>query len=355
MSSIKTVITGTGSYIPDRVVSNEFFAQHSFYHADGKSFETSNQEIIEKFKDITGIRERRYAEPGQKTSDIAAIAAEEAIMAAGIDRESIDQIIFAHNFGDVGHGTCQSDAVPSLGNRVKHLLGIKNPNCVTYDILFGCPGWILGVIQAHAFIQSGQAHRILVIGAETLSRVVDKSDRDTMIFSDGAGASIVEGIQTDDAVGIIDYAMVSHSMEELDYLFMGPAYDPNADYNTIYIKMLGRKIYEYALVEVPKAMKHCLDKAGVSLEQIKKIFIHQANEKMDEAILKRLYRGHDMPPDVMPMSIEWLGNSSVATVITLYDLVLKGKMPQHSLQKGDYIMFASVGAGMNINAIVYRY
>ena len=123
-----------------------------------------------------------------------------------------------------------------------------------------------------------------------------------------------------------------------------------------YIKMYGRKIYEFALTNVPKALKSCLDKSGVAIKDVKKILIHQANEKMDEAIVQRFYKLHDMemPEGIMPMTINKLGNSSVATVPTLYDLILKGKMKNQEINKDDIIMFASVGAGMNINAIVYK-
>ena len=122
--------------------------------------------------------------------------------------------------------------------------------------------------------------------------------------------------------------------------------------------MKGRKVYEYAMKYVPQAMKDCLDKSGTPISALKKIFIHQANEKMDEGIIKGLYKLYNItkPPEhIMPMSIHWLGNSSVATVPTLYDLVLKAEVEHHELSKGDVILFASVGAGMNINAICYRY
>jgi 3-oxoacyl-[acyl-carrier-protein] synthase-3 len=120
--------------------------------------------------------------------------------------------------------------------------------------------------------------------------------------------------------------------------------------------MHGRKIYEFALNQVPKAMKECLENSGIDIRDIKKILIHQANEKMDQAIIQRFYKLHNQtPPDeVMPMSIHKLGNSSVATVPTLYDLLVKGELGNHSIKKGDVILFASVGAGMNVNAIVYK-
>ncbi len=349
------IITGTGSYIPSGIEKNEDFVKHEFLDTEGQPFSHPNNVIIEKFQGITGIGERRYAKDHLTSSDLAFFAAERAIADADIDPESIDYIIVAHNFGDVKKGQAQSDILPCLASRVKHSLRIKNPQCVAYDILFGCPGWIEGVTQAQAFIKSGLAKRCLVIGSETLSRVLDKHDRDSMIYSDGAGAAIVEHSDTED--GILGRTTASYTYDEAYYLFFGRSNNQDLSQDTRYLKMHGRKIYEFALTNVPNAMKLALDNAGVGLDQVKKIFIHQANEKMDEAILKRLYRLCDtpIPENVMPMSIQTLGNSSVATVPTLFDMVRKGQYEQHQVNKGDIIMFASVGGGMHINAIVYKY
>jgi len=226
--------------------------------------------------------------------------------------------------------------------------------CVAYDVLFGCPGWIEGMIQANAFIKSGIAEKCLVVGSETLSRVVDPNDRDSMIFSDGAGAVVLE--KTDGDGGILSHISATHAIDEAKYIYFGESFNKEKTDGNRYIKMLGRKIYEFALINVPTAMKTCLDETGIDIKDVKKILIHQANEKMDEAIVKRFYKlyGMEMPEHIMPMTIDKLGNSSVATVPTLYDLILKGKMENHSLSEGDVIIFASVGAGMNINAIVYQ-
>lgn len=348
-------ITGTGSYIPDTIEKNENFNQHIFLNTDGSPINSENTVIIEKFKAITGIVERRYAKDHLTASDLGFFAAEKAITDANIDREELDHIIVAHNFGDVKHNTIQSDILPCLASRIKHSLRIKNPKCIAYDILFGCPGWIQGVIQAKAFIDAGIAKKCLVIGNETLSRVIDDHDRDSMIYSDGAGATIIEA--TDDEGGILAHETASFTYDEAFYLFFGKSYNQDLDEDTRYIKMDGRKIYEFALNNVPNAMKACLEKSGVDILDVKKIIIHQANEKMDEAIVKRFYRLFKMnPPEgIMPMCINKLGNSSVATIPTLFDLIKNNKLDNHSLNKGDVIIFASVGAGMHINAIVYRY
>jgi 3-oxoacyl-[acyl-carrier-protein] synthase-3 len=221
-------------------------------------------------------------------------------------------------------------------------------------MLFGCPGWIEGVIQAQAYIKAGMAKKCLVIGAETLSRVVDIHDRDSMIYSDGAGATVIEA--TDEEGGIISHASATFATDEADYLYFGNSFNKNLDEDVRYIKMHGRKIYEFALNNVPNAMKLCLEKSGYAITDVKKILIHQANEKMDEAIIKRFYKLYNatLPEGIMPMSIHKLGNSSVATVPTLFDLIVNGKIENQELNKGDVIIFASVGAGMNINAFVYK-
>lgn len=348
-------ITGSGSFIPENIEKNEDFHQHEFLNVDGSEINSPNEIIVEKFKDITGIVERRYADDKLTASDLGYLAAEKAIEDANIDREELDYIIVAHNFGDVKKDAIQSDILPCLATRVKHSLRIKNPKCVAYDILFGCPGWVEGTIQAQAFIKAGMAKKCLVIGAETLSRVVDKHDRDSMIYSDGAGATIIEA--TDEEGGILAHNTASFTFDEAYYLFFGNSNNPELDKDTRYIKMHGRKIYEFALNNVPLAMKECLDKSGVDIKDVKKVLIHQANEKMDEAIIKRFYRLYKTPvPDgVMPMSIHKLGNSSVATIPTLFDLIRNNKLENQQIEKGDVIIFASVGAGMHINAIVYKY
>jgi len=347
-------ITGTGSYIPTKTVTNKDFSNHFFLNEDGSNFALSNEIITEKFYGITGIQERKYVTDDLTTSDIGFIAAKRAIEDSKIDPETLDYIIFAHNFGDVKKGTIQTDLLPSLASRVKHKLRIKNPKCVAYDMLFGCPGWLEGVIQAQAFIKAGMAKKCLIIGAETLSRVVDPHDRDSMIYSDGAGATIIE--VCDDEGGILAHDTATFTFDEAYFLFFGKSFNKDHNPDVRYLKMHGRKIYEFALSNVPKAMKECLDKSGVDISQLKKILIHQANEKMDEAIVQRFFKLYDkkMPDGIMPMSIHELGNSSVATVPTLYDSLVKGKIKDQSIKKGDVILFASVGSGMNINAIVYK-
>ncbi len=354
----QTIITGSGSCIPDIVKKNSDFAQVEFYTEQHKLINTPASEIVHKFQQITGIDERRYAADDLNASDLGAAAALDAIDNSGINPEEIDLLIAAHNFGNVYKHTIQTDAVPSLASLIKHKLQIKNPNCVAYDVLFGCPGWLQGVIIAHVHFKAGMAKKALIVGTETLSRVIDVHDRDSMIFSDGAGATVLEYKDTGNLNnGILSCCAQTHAAEEVNYINMGCSYKPDYDERVRYIKMKGRKVYEYAMTHVPAAMKTCLDESGVSIHDLKKVFIHQANEKMDDGIIKRLYQLYginEVPAHCMPMSIHMLGNSSVATIPTLYDLVMKEKLQPHTLHTGDVILFASVGAGMNINAVCYR-
>lgn len=355
-NTIKSVIVGTGSFIPARLVPNSEFLGNQFYGPDGKLIDRSSAEIIEKFQAITGINARQYITDDQCTSDIALLAAEDALTSSGADRESLDYLIVAHNFGDVPAGNRRSDMVPALASRVKHRLGIKNPRTVAYDLPFGCAGWLQAVIQADYFIKSGDAKRVLVIGAETLSRVCDPHDRDSMIYADGAGACLLEGLHTDQPIGILSHCTHSDTGEDPPLIRLGQSYDPEYAGSEMFLKMTGHRLYEYALRAVPQVVKEAVTKAGLDLRDVSKILIHQANAKMDEAILERIYSlfGTDPAPDkVMPMTISWLGNSSVATIPTLLDLLLKEKIEHQRLKSGHRIVLAAVGAGMNINALVY--
>lgn len=358
-NKLYSIITGSGRYIPTKVVKNEDFLNATFYTNAGEIVEKSNEEIIKKFQEITDINERRYVTDDLVASDIAYLAAKDALESSNTDKETLDYIIVAHNFGDVKHGTTNTDIVPSLASRVKAKLDIQNPFCVVYDLPFGCPGWLQGVIQADYFLKSGDAKKALIIGTETISRVYDKYDIDSMIYSDGAGAVILEAIESSEPVGILAHKTRSDVNGYSKLLTMGGSYKPEQGNDKLYLKMNGRKLYEYAISTVPQLVKDCVDKVDLPLESIKKILIHQANAKMDDAILNRFFRLYgvrpkDIPEGIMPMTISELGNNSVATVPILYDLIVKGEMENQELASGDSFIFASVGAGMNVNAVVYK-
>lgn len=354
--AIYTLISGSGRYLPEIIVKNEDFLNHEFLTDKGEKMNKANKDIISKLQEITEIEERRYLPPHLNTSDMAFFAAQAAIKDADIDVETLDYIIVGHNFGEISHGNRKSDLVPTIASRVKHLLKIENPDCVAYDLPFGCPGWVQGVIQADYFIRSGDAKRILVIGAENLSRIIDPHDIDSMIYADGAGAVVLEGVESDQPVGIIAHKTRTDTLTQAHLLKMVVSYNPDYKDDTLFLKMNGRKLYEYALNTVPTLVKQTIEKAGLDIKDIHKVLIHQANAKMDSAILERtfkLFGEEDIPMEVMPMIIAKMGNNSVATVPVLYDMIKHGELPDHSFTSGHYLLFASVGAGMNVNAFVY--
>jgi 3-oxoacyl-[acyl-carrier-protein] synthase-3 len=356
-SRIYSVIKGTGSYIPCINVPNIDFLKSKFFDSSGNIIPAPNEEIIEKFKAITGIKERRYLDDEYVTSDLATMAAKSAIDSTGINKEEIDYIIVAHNFGDIPKGNIRTDMLPSLAARVKNNLEIKNPYTIAYDIIFGCPGWLQGMIQADYYIRTGDAKRVMVIGAEVLSRISDPHDRDSMIYSDGAGATIIEAQESNEPVGMISKSTRSDTLKHSRLMWLGPSYNPDYDTDEMFVKMNGRKIYEYAISTVPVLVKDLIDKTGLQLKDIKKILLHQANAKLDVEIVNRIFKlyGEGKPgSEVLPMTIYEFGNNSVATIPILADLIFKGELNGHNLDSGDYALFASVGAGMNINAFIYR-
>ena len=356
-TKVYSTITGTGRYLPEVKMDNDDFLEHSFYY-QGAVMDRPTSEVIDHVETVTEIKSRRFIKPELQTSDIAAYAGKAAIADAKIDPEELDYIIVAHNFGDVAYKNRHSDMVPSLAARVKHKLGIKNPNAVAYDLIFGCPGWIEGLVQANYFIRSGDVNKVLVIGAEALSRIADPNDKNCLLYSDGAGAVVLEAVESATPTGIIGHRSRTDTFSKGEMLWMDTSYKASTAENpTLYLKMNGRNVFRYAMTQIPVLVKELLDQKGIPLTDIRKIFIHQANGKMVKSIVQRLLDREDVQidlDDVLPMTVSWLGNNSVATVPILLDLIVKNDMEGHQIAPGDTIVFCSVGAGMNINAMLYR-
>ncbi len=355
--AVNSIITGVGSYIPSRVIDNAYFVDHQFYTRKGEKVVKSAEAIVQKLQDISGIRERKYVDKNDDTAAMGARAAVEAIRAAGISAEELDGIIVAHNFGNIPPDRRYGEAIPNLAATIKNRLGIKQHRCFAYDLLFGCPGWIEGLIAAHQYLQNGSARRILVIGVELISRLLDPHDMDSMLFGDGAGAVVMSAEESDKPKGVLCYTTYSHCLEELDYLKMGDSNKvKGTDYQTP--KMQGRMVYKYAVTHMPPLIYETLDKCGIDVANVSKFLFHQANEKMIMAIAAKIFEEKGIQGEIqslVPFMVQEIGNSSVATIPTMLDQILKGKLPGHAIKPGDHVIMASVGAGMHCNCLLYTF
>lgn len=351
-----SVILSAGSYLPEKRVANDDFLDAVFYYENGEPIQKANRLIIEKLQQISGIRERRYVEDDHDTAQMAAIASQRAIEQAGIDPETIDGIILAHNFGNIPPGAHQGHLIPNLAAIVKGRIGIKNPACFAFDVLYGCPGWLKALNLARQHIVADGLKHVLVIGVEVITRILDPHDLDTMLFGDGAGAVILSREESTEKRGILSYQAFSHCDGELEFLKMGHSYRENGQAVEIHPKMQGKRVYRYGVEQVPVLIGNCLEKAGIDIRQVSKFLMHQANEKMIYAIAENLFKRHGVKGDLeklVPLTINFTGNSSVATIPTLLDLILRGQLPPHEIKSGDVLVMGSVGAGMHANALVY--
>ena len=354
----RTVISGTGTVIPDLLVPNSHFESNEFYDRGGKRIEKSGAEVIAKLESICGIRERRYIPFEQDSIQLMTEASRLAVEDAGLDVNQLSGIIVAHNAGNMVPDTGAFHTVPNMAAVLKHELHSANHDCFAYDMLFGCPGWLQGIIQAHQAIRAGDAERALVTGLEVASRLLDPHDPDSMILADGCGACVVSGSDNVGEKGVISYSTFSHAMDDNRIIYLGPSLKPDVE-GSCYFHMNGRAVYKYATEWVPKVIKAALDKANVTVDDVDIFLLHQANAKMLDAIAANLAGLCNVSVDdfagKVPSTIEFLGNTSVATVPTMLDLIRKHKLDGFDIRHNDVAVMASVGAGMHCNAIVYRF
>ncbi len=325
--------------------------------ADGTVNPKPTEEIVAKLESITGIKSRRYIPENESSVPLMTKAAEAAISDAGIERNQIDGVIVAHNAGNMLQGQLGFHTVPNMAALLKNSLGISNHECFAYDILFGCPGWIQGVIQAHQAIQMGDATNVLVVGVEVASRLLDPHDLDSMILADGCGAAIISA-EDSAQTGIISYATYSHAQEDVSCIYLSGSYNKELNLPTLF-KMNGKDVYKYATVWVPKVIKKALDKAGLDASDVDMFLFHQANGKMLHAFANNLAQMYNIEglsfEGKIPTTIDFTGNTSVATVPTMLDLIRKGELTGYGIKPGMKVVMASVGAGMHCNAVVYQF
>lgn len=309
-----TRIIGTGSYVPEQIVTNDDLA---------KIVETSDEWIRSR----TGIGARRIA-TADSTSHMAAEAAKRALEQSGVKPEEIDLILL---------GTSSPDfCFPNGACEVQGMIGAVNAAC--YDISAACTGFVFALNTAHAFISSGIYKTALIIGADVLSKLIDWTDRNTcVLFGDGAGAVVVKADET----GIIGINMKSDGSKG-NVLTCGSRTNGNflmgKKPELGYMTMDGQEVFKFAVKKVPECIRQLLDDTSVAAEEIKYFAIHQANYRIIESIAKRL----KVSVDRFPVNMEQYGNTSGASVPILLDEINRKGM----LKSGDKIVLSGFGAGL---------
>ena len=315
-------IMGTGSCLPENVVTNDFLST---------IMDTSDEWISSR----TGIRERRLVKE-ETTATMSAEAAKRALENAGIQAEDIDLIIV---------GTLTGDYVtPSTACEVQAAIGAVN--AVAFDINAACSGFLYGVSMAYAYMKSGIYKNAIVIGAETLSKIMDWNDRSTcVLFGDGAGAAVLALSEDEESAGIIGMEQGADGAKGMvlacqDRKNNNPLVKNPTDLQYTY--MDGQEVYKFAVTTVPESINRVLDKAQLKVEDIKYFLLHQANIRIIQSVSKRL----KVPMENFPISLDHCGNVSAASVPILLDEVNKKGM----LQKGDKIVMSGFGGGLTWGA-----
>jgi len=321
-------IIGLGAYLPERCMTNKEFEEF---------IDTSDEWIRTR----TGIAQRRVAAEHEATSDLATKAAQAALENAGITAEEIDLIIVA---------TVSPDMMfPATACLVQDALGATKAGA--FDLQAGCSGFIYGVSVASQFIKTGVYKYCLVIGAETISRILDYQDRNTcVLFGDGAGAAVVGPVE--EGYGIMSMELGSDGSGG-KYLSLPagctrlPASEQTVADRLHYVNMNGKEVFKFAARTVPDAAERLIEKAGIAKSDIDWFIPHQANTRIIEAVMKRL----DQPMDKAFMNIENYGNMSGASVpVAMYEAVMQGKV-----KKGDVVLSIGFGTGLTWGGIVLKW
>src|SRR5262245_38370134 len=313
-----TTITGTGMYVPERVLTN---------HDLERLVETSDEWIVGR----TGIRERRIAAPEQASSDLALIACQRALEMARVDAKDVDQIILAT--------TTPDRILPSCACTVQQKLGASK--AAAYDMFAACTGFVFGLGLARGLVGAGIADTVLVVGVETLSRIVDYTDRNTcVLFGDGAGAALVQACE----VGLGLHAVDMHSDGELGEVLevpagisVNPASDRTVAAREHYIRMQGKKLFPFAVRSMEESTRRCAEVSGWSPTDIDLFIPHQANLRIIEGVRERL----GLAEEKAYVNIDRYGNTSSASIpIALDECVRAGR-----LKPGDKLAMAAFGGG----------
>lgn len=325
MSVVRSVIAGVGSYLPERVVTNDDLA---------KFVDTSDEWIVER----SGIKQRHFAADGQLTSDLALEAAKAAIANAGIDAQDIDLIVMAT--------TTPDNTFPATATTVQAALGIHHG--AAFDIQAVCSGFVYGISIADNFIKAGQFKTALVIGAETFSRLLDFEDRTTcVLFGDGAGAVVLtaeEGEGTIADSGLLTAHLHSDGRHKEKLYVDG---GPSSTQTVGHVRMIGRDVFRHAVVNIADVINEALDATGLTIDDIDWFVPHQANKRILDGTAKRI----GLPNEKVVMTVGEHGNTSAASVPLALDVAAK----DGRIKKGDLVLLEAMGGGFTWGSALIRW
>ena len=321
---IRSVVTGTGSALPARRVSNAELAAQ---------VDTSDEWIVER----TGIRFRHIAGEGETTATLAANACRPALTAAGIDAQSIDLIVLATATPD--------QTFPATATKVQAMLGIDD--CVAFDVAAVCSGFLYAVQVVDSMIRSGVARRALVIGAETFSRILDWEDRTTcVLFGDGAGAIVLEAQDTADEGGRGILTTKLHAdgrHNQLLYVDGGVSTTGTVGK----LRMKGREVFRHAVTNLASVMTESLAMAGLAADQVDWVVPHQANARILDATARKL----GLPPERVVVTVDQHANTSAASVPLALDVAVR----DGRIREGQIVVLEAMGGGFTWGAAVIRF
>jgi 3-oxoacyl-[acyl-carrier-protein] synthase III len=326
-SKIYSRVLGTGSYLPSNRVTNQELADS----LAKRGVETSDEWIVAR----TGIHARHFAEPGQTTSDLALIASQRAIEAAGIDPQSIDLIVVATSTPDF--------VFPSTACLLQNKLQIKN-NGAAFDVQAVCSGFAYALATVDALIRSGQHRTALVVGAETFSRILDFDDRTTcVLFGDGAGAVVLSASDEPGVLASALHADGSHA----DILCVPGHVSGGAVAGNAFLHMDGQAVFKLAVNVLEKVAIEALDKAHLSPSQVDWLIPHQANIRIMTSTCRKL----GLPQERMVQTVGEHGNTSAASIPLAFDLAVR----DGRIKRGQHVLIEGVGGGFTWGACVIRF
>ena len=322
--TLRAVVAGVGHYLPERIVPNAEFE---------KTLDTSDEWI----KSRSGIERRHFAADDETTSDLATKAAEAALANAGLQADDIDAIVLATSTADL--------TFPSAATMVQNNLGMTKG--FAFDVQAVCAGFVFALTNANALIVSGQAKRVLVIGSETFSRIMDWTDRGTcVLFGDGAGALILEaqeGQGTKEDRGILSTDLNSDGRYR-DILYVDGGISQRT---TGFLRMQGKEVFRHAVEKLAATAQTTMETAGVSSEEVDWIIPHQANIRIIKGIAKKM----DLPMERVVVTVQDHGNTSAASI----PLAMSVAQSEGKLKKGDLVVTEAIGGGLAWGSAVLRW